>query len=568
MSRLKLYAPDSESTDEVTPEAGPELAHEAPSPPAAGNVPKVSHEPDSRRRHARLTMPLLAAIGGKTYTVADWSLSGMQITDIEDLPGIGGRFHAELSVPFSEFRFALTVTCEIVWLDLDGKRAGCRFVDLRNSEMDLLRYMVDAFVSGRIATVDGLLQATYGEHEGRTRRQAADSIAEASRGERLRQSLKRGALYGLFVSLGLVLAVLAGSSLYNKFFAVTTDLGWVYARVVPLRAPAMGKIQGAVHNPGTRVEEGKPLLRIENRDLEGEHDLAVATLDRELELLAGLRRRLVERQDFFSEYNELAGAELQRAKARVDEAKTTLEIARRKLDRAKKLHGKGHFSAKDLEEEEAAFAKAELNWRLSRADLVQAGSNAQVASKGYYYTGTRVEGGEPAELQRQIALAEEAVNIARVRAEALRAQRDALQVESPCNCIVQDSLAAKSMWVERGDLIYRLADVDGNQTVKALVPQGATSGLRLGATAEVQLADRTEVVYGRVVAVDRTPAEDRADGYGDIVANRHRFAEVTVALDGNLGHVPVGLPARLVFPIDVLSQIAERFAAFGRLMPF
>ena len=441
-------------------------------------------------------------------------------------------------------------------------------MDLRNSEMDLLRYMVDAFVSGRIATVDGLLQATYGEHAGRTHRQSAQSSAEASRAERSWQALKRGSLYGLFVSLGILLAVLAGTSLYNKFFAVTTDLGWVHARVVPLRAPAMGKIQGAVHRPGARVEEGEPLLRIENRDLEGEHDLAVAALAREQELLAGLRRRLVERQDFFTEYNELAGAEVQRAKARVAEAKTTLGIARRKLDRARKLHGKGHFSAKDLEEEEAAFAKAELNWRLARADLVQADSNAKVASKGYYFTGTRVEGGEPAELQRQIALAEEAVNIARVRAEALRAQRDGLQVESPCTCIVQDSLAARGMWVERGDLVYRLAEVDGGQTVKALVPQQATSGLRLGAAAEVRLADRPEILSGRVIAVNRTPAEDRADGYGDIVANRHRFAEVTVALDGQPGYVPVGLPARLVFPIDVLGQIAERFAAFGRLISF
>ncbi len=546
---MSKSGPESQPSP-VAPEAErPEAERpESESQEAASNV---AHETDSRRRHVRLSMPLQVTIDGKIYDVVDWSLSGMQVANVEGMPGVGSRFVADVAVPFSDFNFALKVSCEIVWFDLEKMRIGCRFIDLRESQISLLRYLVDAFVSGRIATVDGLLH-TSGSAPGSRRGPEIPGIGdqEVSRVRRYWETAKRGSVYGLFLALGLAIAAFAGISIYNRLFAVTTDLGWVHATMVPVRATGEGMVEGVPPGPNTGIKRGAQLLQIESSSLQGELSLAVAALAKDEELLAGLRRQLTERQDFFVEYNELASVERKRAEARVSEAEVALDISRRQLARAKTLFGKGHLTASNLEQQEADFAAAELNLRLARADLDQSKRNAEVANQGYFYTGTRVEGGEPADIGRQVRLAEESVKIARTRVTALRAQQESLLIRSPCDCIVQDTYVVPGMWVERGDLLYQLALGQDQQTIKALVSQDAVGRIKIGGKAEVELADRDGLQLGRVTAIDRISDDQGSAGALNLVPNRHRFAQVTVVLSEKVGYIPTGLPARVDFPPD------------------
>ena len=551
--------PKSERPAEVPKTEHPEAQHSETGPPEAGS--NVMHEADSRRRHVRLSMPLQVTIDGKVYDVVDWSLSGMQVANVESMPGVGSRFIADMAVPFSDFNFALKVACEIVWIDIDKMRIGCRFIDLRKNQINLLRYLVDAFVSGRIATVDGLLHTANGAAESRRGSKSPGLDGqEETRLQRTWRNAKRGMLYGLFLAAGLAIAAMAVTSIYNRLFAVTTDLGWVDAPIVPVRATGEGSVEGAPPGPNTGIKRGAPLLRIESSSLQGELRLAVAALAKDEELLSGLRRQLAESQAFFVEYNELATVERNRAEARVSEAKVALDISRRKLERAKALHGKGHLPASKLEEQEAEFATAELNLRLARADLDQSKNNAAVADRGYFYTGTRVEGGEPSDIERQVRLAEETVKIARTRVAALQAQEESLLIRSPCDCIVQDTYVVPGMWVERGDLLYRLALAQDNQTIKALVSQEAVGRIKIGSKAEVYLADRDVMRAGRVTAIDRIAEDQGSVGALNLVPNRQRFAQVTVALNEAVGYLPTGLPARVDFPADFSDW---KFLRFG-----
>ena len=68
--------------------------------------------------------------------------------------------------------------------------------------------------------------------------------------------------------------------------------------------------------------------------------------------------------------------------------------------------------------------------------------------------------------------------------------------------------------------------------------------------AEVSLADRDEVLAGRLVAIDRIADDPGLPGASSLITNSHRFAQVTVVLNGGIGYAPTGLPARVHFPAD------------------
>ena len=106
------------------------------------------------------------------------------------------------------------------------------------------------------------------------------------------------------------------------------------------------------------------------------------------------------------------------------------------------------------------------------------------------------------------------------------------------------------MWVERGDLLYQLALAQDSQTIRALVSQDAVGRIKIGSKAEVYLADREEMLPGRVTAIDRISEDQGSAGALNLVPNRHRFAQVTMTLVGAVGYIPTGLPARVDFPAD------------------
>ena len=518
---------------------------------------RVTREPDSRRRHVRIQMPLVAVIDGKEHTVDDWSLSGLRLAHIEGLPGVGGRFRVKLTIPFDGFEFVIETTCELVWLDPETRAGGCRFIDLRQDQIELLRYLVEAYVSGRIATVDGLL-ATAGspKRAGKNVKQIPGGTVAPAPVKRIWSKMVRVALYGVFLAVGATLAGLAGDSIYNRVFAVRSELAWVHGDVFALRAPSGGLAISGPPLLGAPVEKGEVLLEILDERLEGDIRLARAELERQQVELDGLRQQLVERSEFFSQYHRLAAIEIGRANARVEESRTALQVEQKKLERVTKLHAAGHAARSVLDEAQAAEALAGRNLSLAEADLAQAESNAAIAGSGYFFTGTRVEGGEPGEIKRQVRIAEESVRFFEAKIDALLARKNVLAIRSPCDCVLESSEVVPGGFVERGDLILELTPSDLGNELKALVLHEEAGKLKLGQEAEVQLADRDHPVHATVAGITRTPVGHEGSGRSPFVVERQRYAEVTIELSEDPGFVVNGLPATVVFPTPLFEDLA------------
>ena len=518
-------------------------------------IPKVSHDVNSKRRHIRLHMPLKVTIDGVVHSVCDWSLGGMQIEDIDGLPGVGGRFSADLAVPFNDFSFTLTTTCEVAWLDLNGRRVGCRFIDLKDGQIEILRYLVDAFIAGKVANVSGVLRlAAKGQATPIDAGVTPHLDPATPRHVRTVRALRRTAFVGAMAAAGILLSVLVANTLISRFLDVSSDLGWVHARTVDVQTSASGVVAGHVVDAGETVRAGQPLFEILDPEIEGQLDVAIAELGEREEAVAGLKRQLDARRAFFDEYVELAGVEERRAVARVKRAELNLSVARDKLERATILHGKGFLADRALEDEENRHSQARLERQLAEADLSEARRNRRLAEMGYIYPQRRVEGDEPAEVARRIRLAEKAVDVARARIDALLDRQEQTVVRSPCDCLIEERIVIEGEWLPRGAVAFRLSEAGGPRVVKALVPQESVGKLTIGHEARVALADRDEILTGRIVNVDRTPAADSGPVGIVRLGSRYGLAEVTVNLDG-LETAHAGLPARLVFPADLATLL-------------
>ena len=479
----------------------------------------------------------------------------MQIEDIDGLPGIGSRFGADLGIPFDDFNFTLTTTCEVVWLDLNGRRVGCRFIDLKDGQIAMLRYLVDAFIAGKVATVDGVLRRAAAGQAQPLDQDLKDKLdPPPPRHVRLGRALRRAAIVGAMAAAGMLLVVLAANSVSSRFLDVTSDLGWVHARAIEVQSSARGVVAGQPVEAGAAVRAGQVLFELHDPEIAGQLEVAIAELGGHEEELAGLKRRLAARRTFFDEYVALAEVEERRAAARVERAGLNLSVAADRLDRAAVLHRKGFLADQALEDEENRHSQAVLERRLAEADLSQAGQNRRLAEMGYIYPQGRVDGDEPAEIGRQIGLAEQAVAVARARIDALLDQQAQTVVRSPCDCRVDERMVVAGEWLELGAAAYRLTEAGGPRMVKALVPQESAGRLTIGGEARVTLADRDDPLNGRIVHIDRTPAADGGPAGIVRLASRYGLAEITID-PGELGTAPVGLPARLIFPGDVASLL-------------
>ena len=150
--------------------------------------------------------------------------------------------------------------------------------------------------------------------------------------------------------------------------------------------------------------------------------------------------------------------------------------------------------------------------------------------------------------------AEAAVEAASAYADALFNQDLQMAVRSPCSCLVTSVSASDDLWVRRGHPLIELTDPD-DIMVEALVPSDRANKLRVGARANIALADRPDALSGWIVSVDHVPAPVPRAGLPAAVRGRDDVASVLIVPDNPLRGVNVGLPAQVSFPLNWRSAL-------------
>ncbi len=504
--------------------------------------PPLAHrEPRSQRQHVRVTLPLTVEIDGRGYHALDWSLGGFRLAGADAGWREGKQAAARLVFPFHGFEVAVGVGCALAFADAAQGVSGWRFTDVDAPGQAVLRHLFHAAVAGRVVEADSLLAAARDHRP-----------PEPSPGHRRGWGarLRRTAGYGVLLVLGLVLAGAVGVSAYGRFFTVEARHAAVSAPIVTLRAHADGRLEGRALAAGAAVEPGAALFAVANDRLASRIRITRAEIARSEAALAALERERTSLAGFFDTYADLAVADMRKAEAERDAARVVLDAAEREVARAEWLNAEGHLADQRLDELRARHAAAIGAARQAEAALAQARANRRLASGGFYFTGSRIEGGRPDELATRVTLAEQDLAVLRTTLAALEDERRGLTQRSPCRCIVDAVEVAPPEWVEAGEAVYRLRRTEPELLlVEAKVAHEEAKRLRPGDAVVLRFADEDGTRAGRVDSIRHGPSRKRRAGLPDGLAEAPDLATVLVRSDRPGLAAAVGLPVAARFPL-------------------
>jgi mannuronan synthase len=221
---------------------------------------QIVHEAEVHRQHVRLRIPIAVEIDGTRYVVDDWSMGGVGVASPITSRQPGERFPVRLIFPLEDFEIAMRLDCQMVYVDPDLPRFGCRFLALSQGQVSLFRYLVDAYLSGEIVSGGDVLAVAGRDNTAEARALGAavnPFLAEESVGRRWR----RYAGYALVLAIGLGLAAFVGLGLQERLLTVATDTAVIEAPLYRLKAPAAGTV-AAVAQPDAILHPGDPVARV------------------------------------------------------------------------------------------------------------------------------------------------------------------------------------------------------------------------------------------------------------------------------------------------------------------
>jgi mannuronan synthase len=224
---------------------------------------QVAHEAEVQRQHTRYRIPLRCELGGTTFEVNDWSIGGLSLKDPPADLRIGHKEALKLSFPFSDYAIGISVDAEPRYIDGANKRAGLKFVNVTRRQADVLRFMIDAYLSGEVVEAKDLIEVSARRNEARARA-VPEAEAPATVRGRVSRGMGRAVRFGAAGLGGLVLLGFIGTGLYERLFVVPAQSAIVTTDLLTVPAPLGGSVAFLAQTGS--VKRGEPVAAVESLD--------------------------------------------------------------------------------------------------------------------------------------------------------------------------------------------------------------------------------------------------------------------------------------------------------------
>jgi alginate biosynthesis protein Alg44 len=225
--------------------------------------PQIVHESEVHRQHVRLKIPIQVEVDGIRYQVDDWSVGGFGVESVMTSRQPGEHFPVKLIFTFEEFDMTMRFDARMVYADQDHGRFGCIFLGVSQQQMEVFRYLVDAYLSGEVVSAGDILQVWGRDSSAPARLQAVYN--PYGEDELWTAKLRRYGIVAGFGLAGLALVGLVALGIKDRFFTVVSTNAVVEAATVPIRAPVLGRFVAALQ-PGQPVPAGTLLGMISSLD--------------------------------------------------------------------------------------------------------------------------------------------------------------------------------------------------------------------------------------------------------------------------------------------------------------
>ncbi len=220
------------------------------------------YEAGQQSRYPRYRIPATVEIDDWRYPVQEWSVEGFAVAGVQNASALGSGFPVKLWFRFDGFSTVVDMNAEVVRHDPADDGLVCRFTDLSNRKVSVLRAVIDSYLLGEFVSMEDLIHVVKRDVADETGDDRAHAPAETET-RRLR------ALIGRWLGLtmvSLLLVFLAGLSLwigYRQLYVVEAASAVVEAPLVILRAPQYSFFKAVGGPDTTQVELGQPVAYAE-----------------------------------------------------------------------------------------------------------------------------------------------------------------------------------------------------------------------------------------------------------------------------------------------------------------
>lgn len=200
---------------------------------------QITHEAEISRQHARYKIPAKVQVDDYTFSLKEWSVSGLSADHIPSEIGNKPFHQGTLLFDTGEFTLSVPIEFEVRRFDPETGFLGARFVNLSKRNLSLLHYIINAYLSGEVIAAGDILDVAGRENfvKKDLDSRVEDEQSALAKGLGVARQVLGYALM-LTVLIGLVSFIVY--TVYERLFVVESVAARVQGDVVVLRAPDNG----------------------------------------------------------------------------------------------------------------------------------------------------------------------------------------------------------------------------------------------------------------------------------------------------------------------------------------
>lgn len=388
----------------------------------------MSHSDFQKQRaHDRIEQPLIVRINDTDYVASDWSVGGFKIHYFDDSFQVGDCLPIYLLWNFQGgIKISLDVLTEVVWHSRKHQATGFRFLNLRDTEKQLLQQLANDVQTAKLTLEE---PATDSETIANT---------QAFKRDVSQQKTQKGRRFWLTTVglslLGLAVLSATGVALYRAIAFMHIDSAAIARSYKEVISTHRGQLSQLYVSEGMEVKTGDPLFRLYDeqmaqfvaedqarnlqqliRDktrnvnrLQEKLEVTRTELEEAEEKLRIARSRQQQEVQKLQVSEQITQKQLQQAQAQVEALETQYQTAQKSLERANFLNRQGAIAEERVDNAKARLAevKGKLNEARKEVEIKQ--DMLATIDQGSFYNGERFNGNVP-ELEAKTAQASEAI---------------------------------------------------------------------------------------------------------------------------------------------------------------
>jgi alginate biosynthesis protein Alg44 len=221
---------------------------------------KITHEAEVQRQHPRYRIPIRCIYNGSQISVVDVSVGGIGLRDGSLDVKPGRVLDLTLVFPFSGYELSLQLNAEVRYATEEHSRIGLRFVDVSPRQHNLLRFILDAYLSGEVVDAGDILDVASRRNEGKTREVPPKPQPQGVLAQLSHQGRNAAGYIGIGATTMLLLGFI-GTGVFERMYIISAQSALITTDLVNVPAPSNGQVTFIA--AGNEVKAGEPLLTIQ-----------------------------------------------------------------------------------------------------------------------------------------------------------------------------------------------------------------------------------------------------------------------------------------------------------------